>query len=156
MNIYTGIKRPGPFPVHQDTRKSPLEHMPYPPSLLVKPDTVTDIQPLYCRTGVSPGSSNQKMIVINHQCVSMNLDPIPAGHFVQKFKKMLVVTSLFKNRTPLYSSGSHMIPPTLNIYPQWPCHTKTITTCPPPRQSLIVDCRDVTLFTSPAPQVNTY
>jgi len=65
--------------------------------------------------------------VVIHHCVSMKQDPVSLHQSFDQFQKMEPLAVFCVYFPAVYPARCYVVPPTLNVYSQRPCHGLTIS-----------------------------
>lgn len=81
----------------------------------VIPYPITDIEPLDRPACIALRCGHQKVIVIRHQTICVDMNPEPVSHFFKQFQKMSVICPIAIYPFPVMPARRDMIPAAGNI-----------------------------------------
>src|SRR4029450_9786527 len=88
----------------------------------VEPYAVTDVEPLHPPAQIGLSRFGNQVVVIIHQHVSMNPEPVALHQLGDQFAEMLPISLVSINRPSLVAAGPEVIPCVALLDPQWPGH----------------------------------
>jgi hypothetical protein len=118
VQIDAARQRPGAFAVYRNAPVPSLEELTATPVPRVKPVCVTHVHPLQGATRISLRRFDQHVVVVSHQHVSVQNNPIPHRQLPHQLDKMPPVAVVLENLAPPHPARRDVIPPATGIASQ--------------------------------------
>src|SRR5438093_10322952 len=105
-----------------------------PPVAAVKPNTITDVEPLHGQGQISAWRLQQQMIVVAHQHPTVKQQPASFHHLPHQRSEVQTVGIVPEDVLELVAAGGDVIPSPRLLNSQSACHALPLTFTPQPSQ----------------------